>query len=128
MKIEALYRSDVHTAGMFEALADVASRMSFNEVGALPVMDGGTLVGIITERDLARATADGADAGITPVESYMTSNPVTVDHDADCGQAAALMLQIGSRHLPVTEGGRMVGMVSARDLLAEQAWNQEVPA
>jgi CBS domain-containing protein len=127
VKIEALYRSDVFTAGMFEVLADAASRMSFNEVGALPVMDGGALVGIITERDLARATADGVDAGVTPVERYMTADPVTIDQDADIEQAAALMLQIGSRHLPVMEGGRLVGMISARDLLTEKAWNREVP-
>ncbi|HEX9892075.1 MAG TPA: CBS domain-containing protein [Actinomycetota bacterium] len=126
MKVSAVYRPDVLTAGAFEDLAEAASRMSFNEVGSLAVFDRGDLVGIITERDLVRAMADGVDPEVTPVDRYMTPDPVTVDPETDLEQAAAMMLKLGARHLPVTEGGRVMGMISARDLLTDQAWNQEV--
>ncbi|HSL67233.1 MAG TPA: CBS domain-containing protein [Actinomycetota bacterium] len=126
MKVRAVYQPEVLAAGPYEDLAEVACRMQFHEVGALVVFDHGLLRGIITERDLVRAVADGADPAVTPVERYMTVEPATVAPDESVSEVAALMLRLGVRHLPVTEAGRMLGMVAAQDLLSDIAWEQEV--
>lgn len=123
MKVRALYRPEVLIAGSEESLMDVAGRMQYQEVGSLAVMEHGRLVGIITERDLTRALADGVDIAETRVEGYMTREPVTVSPETDAADVARTMLDLGVRHLPVMEEGRLVGMVSARDLLTLEAWD-----
>lgn len=125
MKVRSLFRQHILTAGPFEDLAEVASRMQYHEVGALAVFEHGTLHGIITERDLVRAVADGVELSRTPVVRYMTADPVTISPDAEVSEAAEAMIRLGARHLPVIEGGEVVGMVSARDLLADEAGTRE---
>lgn len=122
MKVRALYRAEVLVADADESLIDAASRMQFEEVGSLAVVEHGKLVAIVTERDLARALSDGVDAAETPVRRYMTTEPVTVDAEMDVSVAAATMADLGVRHLPVMDHGRLVGMVSSRDLLSLEAW------
>ncbi|HEX6262038.1 MAG TPA: CBS domain-containing protein, partial [Actinomycetota bacterium] len=102
---------------------DAAGRMQYQEIGSLAVLEHGKLVGILTERDLARALADGVDPAETPVAAYMTEEPVTVTPEADAASVAATMLDLGVRHIPVVEGGQVIGMVSSRDLLSLEAWN-----
>lgn len=123
MKVRALYRREIVEAGADESLYDAMSRMQFEEIGSVAVIEHERLVGILTERDLTRAFADGVDPATTPVGAYMTEDPVTVTPETDAAAAAATMLELGLRHLPVMEGGRMAGMVSARDLLSLEAWN-----
>lgn len=123
MKVRALYRPEVLAAGSDEPLIDAACRMQYQEVGSLAVIEHGRLVGIVTERDLTRALADGIDPEEVPVGEYMTREPVTASPEMDTAQAARIMLDLGVRHLPVMEEGRLVGMVSARDLLGLEAWN-----
>ncbi len=123
MKVRALYRREVLSAALDETLQEAASRMQFEEIGSLAVLEHGKLVSILTERDLARALADGIDPAATPVSRYMTEEPITVSPDTEAEDAAAMMLNFGLRHLPVMEGGRIVGMVSSRDLLSLEAWN-----
>jgi len=96
-------------------LVDAASQMHGRRVGAVVVLSEGRLVGILTERDVLRAVATGSvDA---PVSEAMTAAPETVDADEPSGQAAALMIHGGFRHLPVVDGDAVVGMVSIRDLV-----------
>lgn len=121
MKVGALCRHEVTAADPYESLSEAASRMQYNEVGALPVFENEALVGILSERDLVRAVADGVDLGSTAVIAYMTPEPVTIDEGADVVEAAGVMLKVGARHLPVLDGGRVVGMISARDLLEVEA-------
>lgn len=123
MKIRALYRPEIVEAAPDEALIDAVSRMQFEEVGSLAVLEHGRLAGILTERDAARALADGVDPAEATVGQYMTREPVTITPDTDAAQAAATMLNLGVRHLPVTEAGRPIGMLSSRDLLSLEAWN-----
>jgi CBS domain-containing protein len=113
---------DVMTTGLVathpnESLADKAVRMRDQGIGAVAIMEGEELIGIITERDLSRATADGLSPRVTPANAYMTSGPITIDADERAGNAASTMVARGIVHLPVTEGGQVVGLVSARDLL-----------
>ena len=97
-------------------LQEAARRMNERRVGAALVFDGGRLVGIFTERDVLRAFAElGSEA--MRVGDWMTANPETIEPSDTTGHAAVLMIHGGFRHLPVVEGGEVVGIVSIRDLV-----------
>jgi CBS domain-containing protein len=98
------------------ALGEVAKRMVAKDVGAVLVMDGERLVGILTERDVLRAVAKGIDDDAV-VADWMTRDPDTLHPDESTQHAAVLMIHGGFRHLPVTEGDEVVGMLSIRDLM-----------
>jgi CBS domain-containing protein len=98
------------------ALSEVAKRMVAKDVGAVLVTEGKRLVGILTERDVLRAVARGVDQSTT-VADWMTPDPETLDPDESTEHAAVLMIHGGFRHLPVTEGDEVVGMLSIRDLM-----------
>src|SRR5215469_6874860 len=91
--------------------------MRHDRVGAVAVMVSGRLVGIITERDLMRAVADGVDSERALTSERMTPEPRTIDHDELATTAAERMIRLGVRHLPVVDDGVVVGVISARDLL-----------
>lgn len=97
------------------SLADAARQMDERKVGAVVVLDGDRLVGILTERDVLRAVATGKVEG--PVSASMTHGPDTVEPGESTGHAAALMIHGGFRHLPVVDAGTVVGMISIRDLM-----------
>jgi CBS domain-containing protein len=117
MKVSDLRAQELFTAQAEESLEVAADRMSWHQVGALPVLEGQQLVGIITERDLTAALAEGADPAVTPVSEYMTPAPEVLQPDRELTEAAELMLQLGVRHLPVVRSGRLVGVLSMRDVL-----------
>ena len=104
------------------SLVEAAAEMRTHRIGALAVVDEGAIVGIITERDLLRAIADRRDPGQTHVSQYMTHSPRTIEASEPAATAAAVMVKHRVRHLPVTEKGRLVGFLSARDLLALKPW------
>jgi CBS domain-containing protein len=99
-----------------ERVAEAARRMVGRGVGAVLVMDGDKLEGILTERDILRAVATGL-AEDARVREWMTRHPETIDGSEATGQAAALMIHGGFRHLPVVEDGKIAGIVSIRDLM-----------
>jgi CBS domain-containing protein len=107
---------DLLSAGADLPLSEAAERMCAKDVGAMLVLDGERLVGILTERDVLRAVGEGAGEGAT-VGDWMTRNPETIDPDETTKHAAILMIHGGFRHLPVTEGEQVVGMLSIRDLM-----------
>ncbi len=125
MRIRELMQSELWETFPEECLADAAARMRDHGIGSLPVLDGDELVGILTDRDLTRAVADGAPAHVTAVSRYMTGSPVVVRPDDDAVLAARLMVEYDVRHLPVAEGSKVIGMVSARDLLVLEGWPLE---
>ncbi|MEA2322996.1 MAG: hypothetical protein QOD81_2846 [Solirubrobacteraceae bacterium] len=98
------------------ALTEVAKRMVARDVGAVLVFEDGRLAGILTERDMLRAVADGIGED-TLVRDRMTANPETLGAGESTDHAAVLMIHGGFRHLPVVEGGEVVGMLSIRDLM-----------
>jgi CBS domain-containing protein len=85
-------------------------------VGASLVLTGEIVSGILTERDVLRAVATGSVEG-THVAAWMTRDPETVDVSESLGQAAAIMIHGGFRHLPVLDAGKPAGIVSIRDLM-----------
>jgi len=95
-----------------------AHLMQEHGVGALPVVEGGRLIGIFTERDgLFRVLAEGLPARRTTLARVMTANPHTIHPDKPVRNALMMMHEGGYRHVPVVEGGRLLGMVSVRDAL-----------
>jgi CBS domain-containing protein len=97
-------------------LSDAAKRMAERGVGAVLVLEGDSLAGILTERDLLKAVAAGFSDDAR-VSDWMTRHPETVEPDETTDHAAALMIHGGFRHLPVVEEGRAVGILSIRDLM-----------
>ena len=99
-------------------LADVAREMRMNDQDSVAVMDDGMLVGIITERDLVRAIADGLNPKEAAAAIIMTVDPATVTADEDVSVVAVKMMRLGIRHLPVVnDKDEPVGLVSARSLV-----------
>jgi CBS domain-containing protein len=108
--------TDLLTVEPDARLSDAARRMAQRGVGAVLVLEGERLSGILTERDLLKAVA----AGFTDearVSEWMTRQPETVEPDESTDHAASLMIHGGFRHLPVVEGGRAIGILSIRDLM-----------
>src|SRR3954454_10090028 len=97
-------------------LSEAAAKMNDRGVGAALVLSGDHVSGILTERDVLRAVATGPVEG-THVAAWMTRDPETVDVSESTGQAAAVIIHGGFRHLPVLNGGMAVGIVSIRDLM-----------
>lgn len=106
-----------------EDSVQVAARLlSRRNVGSLPVTDAsGRLLGIVTDRDVVlRCVAAACDPAETRVGQIMSAHPLTVRPDDEAQEAAALMAQRQIRRLPVTEGGRVVGLLSLGDLAARR--------
>jgi CBS domain-containing protein len=99
-----------------ETITKVAERMVERNVGAVLVLDGRRLAGIMTERDLVRAIARGLHVDAVVAE-YMTKDPETIEPDDTTQHAAVLMIHGGFRHLPVVERDDVVGILSIRDLM-----------
>jgi len=109
-------RTELVTVDADATVAEVAALMSIHHVGAALVARDDRLLGIFTERDIVRALAAEHDAAGHVVGSWMTAEPVTMPPEASATDALRLMLGSGFRHLPVVEDGRLVGIVSIRDL------------
>ena len=114
--VEGIRRSGV-AIGPERTMRDAAEIMERSGVGALAVVDGDHLVGVVTDRDLVRrGLARRLDPGAR-VDSLMSSPVVTIEADADLRTAYAIFRENAVRRLAVTERGRFVGVLSIDDLL-----------
>jgi len=110
--------AEVVSAGPEESVRDAARRMAENRCGSVLVMEDQRMLGIFTERDLlVRVVVAGRDPGLTRVDEVMTASGVeTIDADEPVGEAIRKMDEGSFRHLPVTDGSRIVGVLSIRDI------------
>ena len=116
MLLRDLMTTGVSTTTPEASVSAAAAGMVKAHVGSAVVMQGSFLAGILTERDLLRAVALGADPATATVDEAMTTEVFTVPPDMPLVDAAREMATRWIRHLPVEENGRLVGMVSMRDV------------
>ncbi len=87
-------------------------------VGSVGVVENGDLVGILTERDVLRSIASGADPEVDLVRGWMSTPVRTFDPETSVDDAALRLLEKEHRHLPVVSDGRLIAILSIRDVLA----------
>jgi len=108
------------SAGPTDSVLTAMRFMAEKNIGFLVVLDNGSLVGVLSERDCARWAALGdRPLGTTPVSEIMVRKVITVDLSHKFGDCLALMHRHGIRHLPVTDNGNVIAVLSIRDLLSE---------
>jgi MHS family proline/betaine transporter-like MFS transporter len=98
-------------------LREIAVQMTANDIGMVVIAGEGRLLGVVSERDLVRAIAEESDPDDERASDIMSVDVVSTEADASIDEAAELMVQGGVRHLPVVDEGRVIGVVSMRDLL-----------
>lgn len=117
MEIRELVVRDIVTVGPAHTLTQAAKLMNDRKVGSAIVMTNDA-PGIISERDVLRAVAEGADPAEVTVSDYMTWNAMVATSAWDATAAARAMLKNGFRHLVVVDGADEIGILSIRDLVA----------
>lgn len=128
MKVSDLMTGAAITDAPDDTLAEAAAKMRQQQTGSLLIMEGDILSGIVTERDVLKVVGDGQDPKSVSLRDVMTKDPVTVDPDSSIQDAARIMFDKWFRHLPVTTSdGKVVGIISLRDLLTLVAEGMESP-
>ena len=116
MQVRDVMTEATVTESAADSLRSAAERMWRNQTGSLLIMEDGRLNGIITERDVLRAVALGADPATSTVDEAMTTEVYTVPPHMELHEAAREMAARWIRHLPVVEDGKVLGVVSMRDV------------
>jgi CBS domain-containing protein len=112
MKVRELMTKQPTTVGPGATLGEVATLMKQDDCGSIPVVEGGRLVGIVTDRDIViRGIAAGVDPKTQRVNKVMSSDPVTVGPEDDITDAEKKMADRQIRRLPVVDGGKLVGII-----------------
>ncbi len=107
----------VITASPDETVVEAANRMREHQVGSVVVAEDDRPLGILTERDLVRMAASSRDPSGSKVSEWMTETPEVIEADHDVTEAFATFHERNFRHLPVVSAGKLVGIVSLRDLM-----------
>ena len=126
LKLKDKHHGEVHTVRPDQMVIDAIKLMAEMNIGAVPVVQGGKVVGIVSERDYARKMELAGRASVgTPISEIMTHEVKTVSPQEKIDQCMNIMTDGRLRHLPVVEDGRLVGLLSIGDLvkaaIAEQA-------
>ncbi|HEX3677008.1 MAG TPA: CBS domain-containing protein [Sphingomicrobium sp.] len=110
--------SGIETIAAETTLFDAVRRLGEKRIGALPVVEDGRIVGMVSERDVIYSLRDHGRAALDrPVGQVMSSPAITVDSQTDVLSALALITERRIRHLPVVDGGEIRGIVSIGDLV-----------
>ena len=121
--------SEVETITAGARVADAVARLGERRIGALPVVAGDEIVGIMSERDVIYCLRDhGAEVLDWPVSRVMSAPAITATPETEVLSALALMTQRRIRHLPVVEGGAICGIVSIGDLVKHRMERIEAEA
>jgi len=112
--------SHVWTAGPQDPVSQALAELARHNIGALPVVDGGRVVGIFSERDFARKVSREGNVSLElPVQAFMSEPVYFIKPDQSIEECMALMTQKHIRHLPVLEGDDLVGVISIGDVVKE---------
>lgn len=119
MPVGKLGPNDVVTANRDDTLDDAAGKLESENVGAVVVAENDQPTGLLTDRDVALAVADGDGVESTTVEEVMTEDPVTVQEDAEDVEIAEKIGETGVRRIPIVDdGGELAGIATLDDLVA----------
>ncbi|GFM51318.1 CBS domain-containing protein [Pseudomonas capsici] len=120
LKLKSEQHQQVHTIGPDQMVLDALRLMADKNIGALPVVAGGVVVGVVSERDYARKVIlKGRSSVGTPVSAIMSSKVITVDSHQSVETCMNIMTDNHLRHLPVVEDGQLLGLLSIGDLVKE---------
>lgn len=126
MDIRDVMTPNPRTVGPDESIQNAARIMRDEDTGAIPVVENGRPIGMVTDRDIVvRAVAEGGQLNRT-VRDVVTTNLVTVTPDTSTREASELMSEHQVRRLPVVENGRLVGIVSIGDLAVKEGKDKRV--
>ncbi|HOQ08286.1 MAG TPA: CBS domain-containing protein [Clostridiales bacterium] len=126
MKAKDIMTKNVATVKPDATVHEAAILMQKYNVGAIPVCDGNTVVGIVTDRDIViRNVTAGSDPRMTPVNSIMTTNVITVAPEADVEEVSSIMSQKQIRRIPVVENNGLVGIIALGDLAVDRRSDTE---
>ena len=128
MKVREVMAETISTATPKDTLKRIAQLMKQEDAGFIPVLEGESLVGVVTDRDMViRCIAEGhGDISQETAEHCMTTEVTTIEADADLEEAGRLMQEREIRRLPVVENGKLVGILSHGNLV--QATQSSGPA
>lgn len=120
LKLKAAHNQQVHTIGPRQMVVDALKVMAEKNVGALPVVEDGQVVGVFSERDYARKLVLKGRSSIgTPVDAVMSAPVITVGPHESIDRCMGIMTDSHLRHLPVVEHGHLLGLLSIGDLVKE---------
>ncbi len=129
LTISSLLKStgSIWTVAPDNTVLDALHILAERNIGVVPVVEDGKLVGIFSERDYARRVILlGRTSKDTQISQVMTENVITVNPDDNIEDCMKIVVSKGFRHLPVVEDGELVGVISANDLLAEVIRSREM--
>ena len=115
---DLIKNQEIYEAELSDTVLQTVQAMVERNIGAVPILHNGRLVGIFSERDLMkRVVAEGRDPINTCMAEVMTDDPLTINMNEDLETCMALMRRHSFRHLPVCHEGQLIGIVSLRDIL-----------
>lgn len=117
MQLHGLVGGSAEVIGPEATLLEASAHMIRAQVDYLGVISRRDLVGILTEHDIVQAVAEDADPGESIVADWMSEAPDTMPCDVSVREAATWLIEAGYHHLPVMEGGELLGIVTVKDLL-----------
>jgi CBS domain-containing protein len=131
MQVGEIMKTDVKSAAPEATFAEVARLLHDSHISSVIVMEGDTLAGIVTERDVVNVVSEGVDPRQVRVRDRMTRDLDTVESKTDIAEAAEHMARRQIRHLPIVDRGKVAGIISIRDLtnwaVEELAGGHEMP-
>jgi CBS domain-containing protein len=123
---DLIKNQDTYQADIGQTVLETVRAMVERNIGAVPVLHNGQLVGIFSERDLMkRVVAEGRDPRSTSLAEVMTDDPVAISLNEELGNCMSVMRRNNFRHLPVCHEGRLVAMVSLRDILLQDLTDKD---
>lgn len=117
MLVRDIMNKDVVTAKPDITVKEAAAIMTCHHIGSLVVLDNEKIVGIITERTIMVSIADGRDAELTTIEEIMAKKVITIEPDKTIEDAVGLMAEHKIKKLPVVDGDKLVGIITASDII-----------